>query len=181
MTSYNFTTPEAQKLWDRASPVGDKHKAAWAWRENPAAVDRAWTKATRKLNEEQVGVLFADCMISAEIQSRYRGEQIKTGERLGRPVGLAVWINNGKWCDEVGSTSELKQKQESKICSTQGCERPIHGPSFLCCQDHLPDSWAADRRSHAVERGFAKKDGESKADWIGRLRCIARSTVRGIG
>lgn len=174
MTSYNFTTPEAQQLWDRASPVGDKHKAAWAWRENPAAVDRAWTKATRKLNEEQVGVLFADCMVSAEIQSRYRGEQIKTGKHLGRPVGLAVWINNAKWCDEVGSTSELKKKQVAQICSTQGCGKPVHGDKFQVCQDHLPDSWAADRNRIAIEMDMPRKREESKPDWIGRLRCIAR-------
>ena len=174
MTTFNFATDAAKELWGRSSPKGDAHKVAWSWRESPAAVDRAVTKIVRNMTEEQVKVWLADCMIAAEIQSRYRGEQIKSGEHLGRPKGLAVWLNSGDWASEVGSTSELKKKQVAQICSTQGCGKPVHGDKFQVCQDHLPDSWAADRNRIAIEMDMPRKREESKPDWIGRLRCIAR-------
>lgn len=120
MTSFDFTSEAAKKLWERASPKG--HKTAFAWRESPAGVDRAVTKVIRPMNEEQIEIWLADCMLSADIQSRYRGEQIKAGESLGRPKGLAVWVNDGDWGVEIGSTGELKQKQNEKNCK---CGKPV--------------------------------------------------------
>jgi len=114
MTGYSFTTPEAQTLWDRSSPKGDKHKAAFAWRESPAGVDRAVNKIVRPMKDEQVKIWLADCLVSADIQSRYRGEQQKAGERLCRPKGLHAKTGECWTCYEKTHPNPMKSELREK-------------------------------------------------------------------
>jgi len=170
MTGYSFTTPEAQTLWDRSSPKGDKHKAAFAWRESPAGVDRAVNKIVRPMKDEQVKIWLADCLVSADIQSRYRGEQQKAGERLCRPKGLAVWLNDGGWGEDVGSTSELKQKQSGSKCK---CGKPVAhaktGECWTCYEKTHPNPMKSELREKCQEGGYHKMTPEENLKEVRKL------------
>lgn len=115
MTSYIFEDDRALSLWDRASPGGQNHWNAFSWRESPGGVDRAWNKIVKKMTDQQKDDLLANCFTSAEIQARDRKRRSDGGERLPRPVGLAVWLNDGRWGNEVESASE-KPKQAQDAC-----------------------------------------------------------------
>ncbi len=136
-------------------------------------------KHFRGVKDKKAGMesLYRSTMILA----RYDLDDLAKGGKPDRWPHGSTYINSKYFERDVESYAEAKIKRDAKICSTQGCDKPCHGDKFQVCQDHLPDSWAADRRSHAIEKGFGIKEGESRADWIGRMRCIARSAVRGIG
>jgi len=172
-TVFNFTSPEAQALWDRASPTGDKHKTAFAWRESPAAVDRAVTKVIRNMVDEQRAMWLADCLNAGEIQSRYRGEQLKAGERIGRPKGLAVWVNSGDWASEVGSTSELKQKQNDSRCR---CGQPVThaGQCLPCYEKSNPNIYRDELRAIYSKNKFAKTGKDENLEILRASGVIGR-------
>lgn len=168
-TSYNFTTEEAKRLWNRASPKGNSHKAAFAWRESPAGVDRTVSRIIRPMTKDQAKEWIDDCMLSADIQSRYRGEQIKAGDSIGRPKGLAVWLADGDWGAEIGSTGELKQKQNAKTCKCGKPVQHISGNCWECYEKAYKNPMSQELRQACQEGGYHKMTKEQNMKECRRL------------
>ena len=65
-------------------------------------------------------------MLAIDAQKRYRVEAKKTGEFMPEWCMPATWLNQTRWLDEVGSVSELKEKQVHRECAVDGCKAPVH-------------------------------------------------------
>ena len=135
MTAYNFKHDRAARLYSAAQPKG--HITAFAWREEPARLDKFWGTYTKGMSEEDQDELLKSCILAGDAQTRYRKDQQTAGDRLVRPKGIAVWFNAGGWGEEIGSHADLKQKHEGKYCSVEGCPDLTHGPRFEYCAHHL--------------------------------------------
>ena len=135
--AYDFTDKRAERLYYRASAKG--HYTAFAWREDPARRESHWKKVIRIKTEEQIEALMKKIFLAAEAQERYRKAQQKSGVKLWRPKGIAVWIKAGSWGDDIGSHSELKIKAEPKKCRKCGIRNIVLAPYKLCteCYDEV--------------------------------------------
>ena len=106
----------------RASPSGEKHKTAFAWREDPARLDKFWTQKTRGYTDEQKQDFLKMIWLSADAQEKDRTARQTHGERLPRPKGIAVWFNAGAWANGLESSQERLITAE-KTCQ---CGKPSH-------------------------------------------------------
>lgn len=88
------------------------------------AAIKAWDKLKPDAELEKKMILALDA------QKRYRKEAKQAGEFVPDWCGPAVWLNQMRWLDEIGSHAELKENIEAKFCE---CGKPVHGPKFDKC------------------------------------------------
>ncbi len=138
MTAYQFQLPGAERLWNKASPKGEANLGAFAWREAPAALDKAWAKAIKGKDEGAATQLLAVCLGAADTQSAYRSRRLQLGDKLGRPPGIAVWVNKGGWAEEIVETSRPAAASSAATC--QYCDEPLAHGHFGTCARHTPVS-----------------------------------------
>ena len=144
MSGYDFKDRRCWRLWQEAQPKGQAHYGAFAWRESPAGLERAWSKVTAGKTAEEVEALLLSCLNAAGAQTAYREAQLKAGERLPRPRGIAVWVNAGGWAEEVGS-KRVGSPDPVDVQTCRYCSDPIVHAAYGTCAFHCPipepDSW----------------------------------------
>ena len=143
MTAYEFKDKRCWRLWEAAAPKGDRHMAAFAWRESPGTLERAWAKACSGLDDDGKDKLIAACLKAGETQAAYRKTRLAAGERLPRPRGIAVWINAGGWAED---TEDVRGPTgEAPVSRCHHCDEPAVHTYYGTCARHTPipeqDSW----------------------------------------
>ena len=81
--------------------------------------------------------LFSDLTLALEAQKRYRQEAKGHDEFIAPWKHPSTWLNQECWLDEIGSHSDLKQRDELAKCSVTGCDSEVHGQQFDRCAYHL--------------------------------------------
>jgi len=180
--AYIFEDPHCQTIWDLAQPKGDKHLTAFAWRENPASLERAWKRATVRKSEEEKSALIQEIKLSAQAQNRYRRELKTTGHKLVRPKGISVWINSGSWAEEIGSHSELREKAKAEKCKCGEPATLLHNSKWSCSRCYETDP-EFKRKCYKIlcDAGLGKKVDETKEEYIQRLKKYAVTRSKNIG
>jgi len=51
---------------------------------------------------------------------------------------ISTFLNQEYYNRQIGSTAELKEKQQLKKCTE--CNNDVHGPMFDKCSDHIPNA-----------------------------------------
>lgn len=114
-------------------------------------------------------------------QVKYDREAKASGEEVYRWPYASTYLNQSRYDDEIsGSHAELKLK-ESAVCKRDGCNSPVHGPSFAECTDHYAESVDTMRgvRIAALKRnGLYIMPGESKPDYYKRCREFCSASVK---
>ena len=107
--AYDFQTEEAKTLYERAGTKGTsrRHLNAFAWREAPARVDRVVSRCLDKKSPEERAHWLQTCLLAAEAQERDRKART---DRIVRPKGLAVWLGDGSWGDDIESVADRQTK-----------------------------------------------------------------------
>ena len=78
-------------------------------------------------------------LLAIEAQGRYRHQAKRSGDFMADWCNSQTFINQERWDDEIGSTVELKEKAESRICSVEGCTEAVHAPKAAgqWCYHHV--------------------------------------------
>ena len=92
----------------------------------------AGEKAWESLDPDEELVKKMTLAIQAQI--RYRKAAGDFDLKFFKSPG--PWITQKCWLDEIGSHAELKEKQQAKICSIEGCRLPCLGHRFDVCEAH---------------------------------------------
>lgn len=141
--TYEFKDKRCWRLWEAASPKGDRHMAAFAWRESPIGLERAWSRACNGKDADGCDKLLSACLKAASAQSAYRKSRLAFGERIPRPRGVAVWVNAGAWAEELEATGSSGEPVKNVTC--QHCDAPMVHAAYRTCARHAPihedDSW----------------------------------------
>jgi len=135
MTKFPFTDDRCRKLYELARPVGDYH--AFAWRESPNTLQNHWGKATKGKSESEKDELLRLCLAAGVLQSKYRIDDERRGNRLNRPKGIAPWFAAGDYYKELIGPKDEKERTIRNTCTFNGCDEDVHGPRFDLCSDHL--------------------------------------------
>ena len=136
MVTHEFKDKRCWQLWQAAAPKGERHLAAFAWRESPIGLERAWAKACNGRSDDDRDLLLAQCLRAGEKQAAYRRSRLSAGERLPRPRGIAVWVNAGAWAEELEVASSSGEPVKASSC--QHCEAPMVHAHFGTCARHTP-------------------------------------------
>ncbi len=175
--SYQFKDKGCWRLWEAASPKGDRHLAAFAWRESPAGLERAWTKACQGKDDIDRDALLSECLAAGESQSAYRRAQLRAGEKLCRPPGIAVWVNKGGWAEETVDPGDSRPEQR-KVINCKYCDDPATHGEYGTCNKHTPihedQAWRelmvrARMRQLMAWRDEHKEEGESDSKFFTRI------------
>lgn len=137
MSGYEFADRRCWRIWQAAKPKGDRHLAAFAWRESPASLERAWAKLANGKEDEALDRMLAQILTAADQQTAYRQSRINAGERLHRPRGIAVWLNAGGWAEEIGQPAGSPAR-EAPTKSCKHCSDPIVHAPYGTCARHTP-------------------------------------------
>ena len=90
--------------------------------------------------------------LAIQAQIRFRAIEKKNGQwqdKFWKAAG--PWIRQKCWLDEIGSTVELREKAEARICSVEGCTEAVHAPKGLpLCYHHLSYDSAGRLRSGCI-------------------------------
>jgi len=139
-------------------------------RKGKKAAEKAFMKASKGEDEGA----FTEMICSAvDAQKRYRRDAESSGEFIPNWKMPATWINSGCWDDEIKSHSELKEKLNLSVCTTEGCDKPVHGSKYTKCSNHTQDSrtdFNAEKREYLRSHGVTMKQGESMADYAKKCR-----------
>jgi len=88
-------------------------------------------KACRKLKPEQ----YKEILMNMDALIRYDRKDMKPD----RWPHASTFINQGYYDREIGSVAEMQERQSLGICSVEGCNQEVHGPSFKTCGFHIPN------------------------------------------
>jgi len=92
--------------------------------------------AAQKRYEKIDAETHKQIMLAIEAQKRYRAAAAKTGEWLPSWCMPSTWLSQSRHLDEIPSHAALKEKQDAKICSIDGCHSPCLGGRFQVCEHH---------------------------------------------
>lgn len=175
---YNFSNHYCFKLWELASPAEDKYIHAFAWREKPALLERAWSSATAKVSYAEEKILYDQIVLAAEAQERYRKQCLEKRQDIKRPPGIGSWINNGDWGMDIGSHADTKPV-ELGVCSVSGCQSTVHGPRFKVCAHHLVNTAQQKEVVKASLRrlDLMPKENQSREEWRRELIDYCRNHI----
>ena len=175
--SYEFKDKRCWRIWEAASPKGDRHLAAFAWRESPAGLERAWSKACQGKDPDEKDKLLSSCLRAAKAQGAYRQQRLAAGERLPRPRGVAVWLNAAGWAEEVEAAGSAGRTVENATC--QYCDAPMVHAHYRTCSRHTPipegySAWLETERRAKLRmidswKAKAQEEGESDRDFYKRM------------
>ena len=135
--SYQFKDTRCWRLWEAASPKGQRHIASFAWREGPATLERAWSKACQGKSDLDKDALLTECLVAASSQNAYRRAQIKAGEKLFRPPGIAVWVNKGGWAEDIVQPGDSRPERR-EVMDCKYCDQPATHAEYGTCSKHTP-------------------------------------------
>jgi hypothetical protein len=118
-------------------------------------------------------LLDADLMNKIELSVHAFTKHLKLKRKAGvKLIGvktLSVWYNQSCYEDQFidESAASLQERAEAReqaaICCTEGCKKPVHGPSYPYCTDHLPNDRINILRGHYKEMRDAGDIDSSKA------------------
>ncbi len=108
-------------------------------------------------------------LVMKDIETRYKGTDKQYTPNPAKYLARKYYLEEGP-TDE----SQPKEVVELPLCNHQGCLKPVHGPNYPSCADHL----ASNENQSVVERmreiyrknGLVQREGESDKEHTLRLR-----------
>jgi hypothetical protein len=172
MTDFTITDWFDRELWptyprDLCNRIGAKNKALSS------------TKAKIK-NRDIANTVMAGLR---EQMRYYRKVKAKGGHgsEWKMPM-LSTWLNGEQWSNEIGSHSELKQKYEATDCAC-GAKANIQNFCWKCYEEKVgAKDWREEMIwAYFIKNNLGQQPGETRIDWLTRLRNKARIGYRMIG
>ena len=112
------------------------------WREDNCPVvrgdygdlERAWIKLTKGKAEHQRDLLMKQIGEAIERQGEFRRQERASGEFVPQPILISAFLNKKRYLDPIDVEAE---KPVTKLGKCWKCDRPVHGPAFKGCWEHL--------------------------------------------
>lgn len=138
---------------------------------------KAWDRLTKTMSDEDKEKFLQICILAIDAQKRYRRQAEAAGDWQADWKMPSTWLNGYCWDDEIPSHLDIKKAPPLGTCGENGCPNKIHGPKFTKCAYHLSTSSENFQalRDFYKSKGLGKKQGESRDEWLNRLKECAKT------
>lgn len=145
---------------------------------------KAWEKTTKGYSDKDLEDFTKMAVLALDAQKRYRHKAKALGEFVPDWKLPATWLRADCWLDEIPSlmlADDQQRRRELKTCIVESCTVEVHGPQFDKCAYHTSMDNAQGLREHYARHGLNRRDGESREDWLARLKRIAKEAASKVG
>jgi len=86
---------------------------------------------------------------------------------------VSTYLNQRRFDDVIESVQTV-EKQESRICTVDSCNNPVHGNSYSVCSFHVPNNHDARLREAWLRTGINKSD----PDYLDQCRAYVKERFK---